>query len=33
MADVAALGTAHEPRLTDRERREVVVVEIALGGL
>ena len=33
MADVAALGAAHEARLPDRERREVVVVEVALGRL
>ena len=33
MADVAALGTAHEPCLPDREWWEVVVVEIALGRL
>src|ERR1039458_3786123 len=29
---VAALGTAHEAGLPDRERREVVVVEVSLGG-
>ncbi len=33
VADVAALGAAHEAGLPDRERREVVVVEVALGGL
>ena len=33
MADVAALGAAHEAGLPDRERREVVVVEVALGRL
>ena len=33
MADVTALGTAHEPCLPDREWWEVVVVEIALGRL
>jgi hypothetical protein len=33
VADVAALGTAHEAGLPDREGREVVVVEVALGGL
>ena len=30
MADVAALGAAHEAGLADRERREVVVVDVAL---
>src|SRR5829696_6866316 len=30
VTDVAALRTAHEARLADRERREVVVVEVAL---
>ena len=33
VADVAALGTAHEAGLTHRERREVVVVEVVLGLL
>ena len=33
VADVAALGPAHEAGLPDRERREVVVVEVALGRL
>src|SRR4051812_7317498 len=33
VADVAALRAAHEAGLADRERREVVVVEVALGGL
>ena len=33
VADVAALGAAHEAGLPDRERREVVVVEVALGRL
>ena len=33
VADVAALRAAHEARLPDREGREVVVVEVALGGL
>ena len=31
VADVAALRAAHEAGLPDRERREVVVVEVALG--
>ena len=33
VADVAALGTAHEPGLPDREGREVVVVPEGLGLL
>src|SRR5215216_6692653 len=33
VADVTALGAAHEGGLDDRERREVVVVEVALGRL
>src|SRR5947209_20050598 len=33
MSDVTALRASHEARLPDRERREVVVVEVALGGL
>ena len=33
VADVAALRAAHEAGLADRERREVVVVEVALLGL
>ena len=33
VADVAALGAAHEAGLPHRERREVVVVEVALLGL
>src|SRR4051794_7255964 len=33
VADVAALGAAHEARLAHGEGREVVVVEVALGGL
>src|SRR5437660_323044 len=33
MADVTTLGAPHEPGLSDRERREVVVVEVTLGGL
>src|SRR5215208_748173 len=33
VADVTALGAAHEAGLADGERREVVVVEVALGRL
>src|SRR5215210_4461452 len=33
VADVTPLRAAHEARLPDREGREVVVVEVALGGL
>src|SRR5205085_3433052 len=33
VADVTPLRAAHEAGLAHRERREVVVVEVALGGL
>ena len=33
VTDVAALRAAHGAGLADRERREVVVVDVALGGL
>ena len=33
VADVAALGAAHEAGLTHRERREVVMMDVALGVL